>query len=167
MNSPKETHGSWPAHHSELRVPVVASGEITSGRERPTALSRPQLYRHADTSALNFATTAELTPLGGLVGQQRALAAPQFGTRIHKPGFNLFVIGSASAGRLDLRQQFRRAASANRHSVAAGHGDDAARCNATAGPADFEEDNLGCRSAARTDFHLVRSPRRHKRAHPA
>lgn len=67
---------------------------------RPTSvapLQINQLYRHADLSALPFATTAEIEPIGGLVGQRRALDAVEFGTRIDKPGFNLFVIGPPAA----------------------------------------------------------------------
>ncbi len=61
----------------------------------PAALTPSQLYRRADLSSLPFATTADLQPLDGLVGQQRALTALRFGTRIQKPGFNLFVVGSS------------------------------------------------------------------------
>ncbi|HML13526.1 MAG TPA: ATP-binding protein [Xanthobacteraceae bacterium] len=57
-----------------------------------------RLYRPADLSALPFASTAEIEPIEGLVGQGRALDAIQFGTRIAKPGFNLFVIGPFGAG---------------------------------------------------------------------
>ena len=56
-----------------------------------------QLYRPADISKLSFATTADLQPIEGLIGQQRALDAINFGTRIDKPGFNLFVIGPHGA----------------------------------------------------------------------
>jgi lon-related putative ATP-dependent protease len=61
------------------------------------ALQVDQLYRHADLSALHFSTTAEIEPIVGLVGQQRALSAVEFGTRIDKAGFNLFVIGPPAA----------------------------------------------------------------------
>ncbi len=60
-------------------------------------LPADQLYRNADLSALSFVTTADIEPLGGLVGQRRALDAVQFGTRIDRPGFNLFVIGPPAA----------------------------------------------------------------------
>ena len=56
-----------------------------------------RLYRPADISKLSFTTTAELQPIDGLIGQQRALDAINFGTRIDKPGFNLFVIGPNGA----------------------------------------------------------------------
>ncbi len=57
-----------------------------------------QLYRHADVTALDFTTTADLAPGDGLVGQRRALDAVRFGTQIERSGFNLFVIGSPAAG---------------------------------------------------------------------
>ena len=61
----------------------------------PAALNSGQLYRRTNLSSLSFATTADLQPLDGVVGQQRALEALRFGTRIQNPGFNLFVVGSA------------------------------------------------------------------------
>lgn len=55
------------------------------------------LYRATDLSRLKFATTAELLPIDGLVGQERALEAIRFGTRVGQAGFNLFVIGPNGA----------------------------------------------------------------------
>ena len=76
-------------------APASADGKIearTSSVEvRP--LPPERLYRPADLSALSFKTTADLEPEEGFVGQARALDAIEFGTRIGKPGFNLFVIG--------------------------------------------------------------------------
>jgi lon-related putative ATP-dependent protease len=67
-------------------------------KARPVSpLPADQLYRRADLSALDFATTADIEPIGGLVGQRRALDAVLFGTRIQRPGFNLFVIGPPTA----------------------------------------------------------------------
>ena len=51
------------------------------------------LYRCADLSALSFTTTAEIEPLEGVAGQKRAKEALDFGTKLRKSGFNLFVIG--------------------------------------------------------------------------
>ena len=79
-----------------LELPSSAT-EPASDIGMPAALPPGQLYRRADTSALNFKTTAELKPLDELVGQHRALDALQFGTQIRKSGFNLFVIGSAGS----------------------------------------------------------------------
>jgi len=58
-----------------------------------TPLPAERLYGPTDMAALNFATTAELQPLDGLLGQERASEAIRFGTQIDRSGFNLFVIG--------------------------------------------------------------------------
>jgi len=60
-------------------------------------LSADRLYRRADLSGLQFATTDELEPIDGLVGQTRAQDAIRLGTQVEKSGFNLFVIGPRSA----------------------------------------------------------------------
>jgi lon-related putative ATP-dependent protease len=73
----------------------TAPGVLRTATVRPLAGS--QLYRPADLSRLTFSTTAELQPIDGLVGQERALGAINLGTRIDKPGFNLFVIGPNGA----------------------------------------------------------------------
>jgi len=57
------------------------------------SLPPERLYRTADLSALSFKSTADIEPADGLVGQRRALDALEFGTRIGRPGFNVFVIG--------------------------------------------------------------------------
>lgn len=56
-----------------------------------------RLYRAADISALDFATTAELAPLRGLVEQPRAYEAIRFGTEMAVRGFNVFAIGANGA----------------------------------------------------------------------
>jgi len=60
-------------------------------------LSVEQLYRSADPSALSFSSTAEIQLIDGLVGQGRAMDALRFGTKIDKPGFNLFIVGPLEA----------------------------------------------------------------------
>jgi lon-related putative ATP-dependent protease len=64
----------------------------------PSPLAAAQLRQTTDPASLAFATTAEIAPPGALIGQERALDALRFGTRIAAPGFNLFVIGAADAG---------------------------------------------------------------------
>jgi Lon-like LonC helical domain len=61
------------------------------------ALACDKFYRSTDLSKLSFETTAELQPIDGLVGQERAAEAIKFGTKIDKAGFNLFVIGPNGA----------------------------------------------------------------------
>jgi lon-related putative ATP-dependent protease len=71
------------------------------------------LYRRCDLSALKFDTTAELTDLTEFVGHDRALDAVRFGIGIHRPGFNLFLLGPAGTGKYSAVRAFleRRGAS--------------------------------------------------------
>ena len=65
------------------------------------ALSAARLRRTCDVEAFAFATTAELAPIDGLLGQGRAIEAVRVGAKIDKKGFNLFVIGSNAHGMQD------------------------------------------------------------------
>ena len=93
--------------HADMRElkpagrPDAVGADLVSA---PAPLPVARLYRPADLSVMSFETTAEIEPIDGLVGQERAHAAIRFGARIEKPGFNLFVIGPArahAAGRRD------------------------------------------------------------------
>ncbi|MBI2724500.1 MAG: AAA family ATPase [Chloroflexi bacterium] len=57
------------------------------------------LRRTCDPRSLRFKTTAELAPLEGTVGQDRAVAALDFGLGIEADGFNVFVSGLPGSGR--------------------------------------------------------------------
>ena len=70
---------------------------VTNEETAVRPLRVEQLYRATDLSQLKFATTAELEPIDGMVGQARALEAIRFGTQVGKAGFNLFVIGPNGA----------------------------------------------------------------------
>ncbi len=75
-----------------MNDPLVVAG---SGA---LALPAGQLYRACDPSRLGFASTADLAPIDGLIGQARALEAVEIGAKIDKKGFNLFVIGPTGVG---------------------------------------------------------------------
>lgn len=79
----------------QQRAPI--SGDPSRSQAAVQALAASQLYRAADLSRLSFSTTAELEPIHGLIGQDRALGAINFSSRIDKAGFNLFVIGPNGA----------------------------------------------------------------------
>ncbi|AWY99842.1 MAG: AAA family ATPase [Rhodobiaceae bacterium] len=64
-------------------------------------LSADLLYRDCDVSQFEFSTTAELSDAMGLVGQDRALEAIRFGTRMDKSGYNIFALGPHGAGMRD------------------------------------------------------------------
>ncbi len=63
-----------------------------------TRLSTELLARRVDPAGLPFVSTADVQGREEAVGQERALDALRFGTRMQTPGFNLFVIGAPGAG---------------------------------------------------------------------
>ena len=62
-------------------------------------LQAAELRRTVDSKALGFKTTAELEPATGLAGQERALAAIDFGLSMRARDFNIVVVGPSSAGK--------------------------------------------------------------------
>ncbi len=62
-------------------------------------LAAVALRRTVDAGTLGFKTTAELEPIDGLIGQDRALRAIQFGADIKEYDFNMFVLGPPSTGK--------------------------------------------------------------------
>ena len=89
------------ATRTEKIEDASGTGVPQPARSKAPNLLRPlpadQLYRPADISKLSFKTTAELQPVDGMIGQQRAQDAIKLGVGIDKPGFNLFVIGPYGA----------------------------------------------------------------------
>jgi lon-related putative ATP-dependent protease len=53
-----------------------------------------------DPSTLPFDTTQTLEPLKDIIGQQRGVEAFRFGVDMDKPGYNVFVTGTAGSGRM-------------------------------------------------------------------
>jgi hypothetical protein len=62
-------------------------------------LSPEALRWRCDPSQFDFASTEELPPLEGTIGQDRALTAIDFGIGIRNSGFNLFILGQPGTGR--------------------------------------------------------------------
>ena len=62
-------------------------------------VSWERLCWHCNLADLSFECTDELAPLQGLIGQNRALKAIQFGLEVDKPGYNLFVTGLTGTGK--------------------------------------------------------------------
>ena len=58
-----------------------------------------ELFRACDPSRLKFKNTANLKPLEELIGQDRAVAAVEFGIGIRRDGYNLFAAGPAGTGK--------------------------------------------------------------------
>jgi len=72
------------------------------------AVPPQELRRTWDPSALDFATTAELPELEGLVGQEQAVRALEFGLSIRSPGYNIYVAGPSGTGKTSYTSQLVR-----------------------------------------------------------
>ncbi len=91
--------------------PEATTMSSTATPPRPLAAS--ELRRLVDPATLGFKSTAELEPILGLIGQERALKAIQFGASIKSHDFNVFVLGPAASGKTTaVRQYLERTATA-------------------------------------------------------
>jgi len=62
-------------------------------------LKPEELRAVCDPAALPFDSTAELPPLDGMIGQDRAVSATAFGIGMRRPGYSMFVVGAVRTGR--------------------------------------------------------------------
>ena len=62
-------------------------------------VSAEQVCWHCNTAEFSFECTDELAPPQGLIGQERALKAIQFGLEVDKRGYNFFVTGLTGTGK--------------------------------------------------------------------
>ena len=84
-----------------------AGGLVTATTHTPLPVA--ELRRAVDPTALGFKTTTELEPARGLIGQDRALKAIQFGANMGSHDFNIFVLGPAASGKTTaVRQHLER-----------------------------------------------------------
>ena len=56
-------------------------------------LAHSELRAVCDPATLPFRSTAELPPVDGMIGQDRAASATAFGVGMRHAGYNLFVLG--------------------------------------------------------------------------
>jgi predicted ATP-dependent protease len=72
------------------------------------------LRRRCDPDAFDFATTAEIEDVPGIIGQERAEEAVRFAIGIRRYGYNLYALGTSGMGKHGFVRAFleRRAAEA-------------------------------------------------------
>ncbi len=66
-------------------------------KERKLAFS--DLRCICDPKTFSFKTTAQIDPLDGVIGQERAVQAIDFGLNMDSPGYNIFVTGIEGTGK--------------------------------------------------------------------
>ena len=71
----------------------------TNSKPHYVRLSPEKLRWHCDPATIPFQTTAELEPVGGDIGQDRALRALRMGVEMTASGYNLFVCGLSGSSR--------------------------------------------------------------------
>jgi lon-related putative ATP-dependent protease len=76
------------------------------------SLKAEELRAACDPVTLPFRSTAELAPLEGLIGQDRALEATTFGIGMKPDGYNLFVLGPPATGKTSSMRRLLDAAAA-------------------------------------------------------
>jgi predicted ATP-dependent protease len=73
-------------------------------RLKPEALTRP-----FSPEQFNFTNTEDLEPFRGVLGQERAVEALQFGVAMPRPGYNVFVMGEPGTGRFSFVKRYLKA----------------------------------------------------------
>ncbi|MCW4053040.1 MAG: AAA family ATPase [Candidatus Bathyarchaeota archaeon] len=69
-------------------------------------LSIEQLRRKVESGELKCKSTDQLTPLEGIIGQERAARALQFGIEIKERGFNIYASGAPGTGKKTAVKEF-------------------------------------------------------------
>ncbi len=69
-------------------------------------LAPEELYRICDESLFPFRTTDDVPDLAGIVGQERALEAIDFGLNLSSTGFNIYVLGESGTGKTSAIRSF-------------------------------------------------------------
>jgi lon-related putative ATP-dependent protease len=72
----------------------------------PHELTADQLRRCCDPAQFSFATTADAPDLEGIIGQERAARAIEFGIEMPHAGYNIYAMGPAGAGKTSIITQF-------------------------------------------------------------
>ena len=89
----------------DLDMAIAMKRDEQGGASGPGPMPIPplraeQLRWEVPDGILGFRTTAELTPVETILGQPNAQAALRRGVLLEGPGFNVFVVGLLSTGRL-------------------------------------------------------------------
>ena len=89
---------------------MAEASEAAGGAPEP--LPGEALRRVCDPAEIPFATTKEAEPLDHVVGQDRAVAAVEFGIGIRREGYNLFALGPTGTGKHTLIHDYLTRAAA-------------------------------------------------------
>jgi lon-related putative ATP-dependent protease len=74
-----------------------------------------KLRRECDPKVLQCETTKDVSPLEGIIGQDRAVRALRFGLDIRERGFNIYVAGYPGTGRMTAVKDFLEEVAKKKH----------------------------------------------------
>lgn len=81
---------------------------MTNNAQSVTKISLAQATTRLNANSLSFASTAALKPFDGVLGQDRAVNAIQFGVAMNRPGYNIYVMGESGTGRSSYIKDYLR-----------------------------------------------------------
>jgi lon-related putative ATP-dependent protease len=95
-----------------MNIEQTISQPDKSDQKEDRRVPPDRLRWFCDPADLPFETTGQLPLQDGAIGQERGVAALEFGLEMESPGFNLFVAGPSGAGRTTTARTYaeRRAA---------------------------------------------------------
>ena len=67
-------------------------------------LKPEECYFYCDPTQFEFETTETVPPLEGIIGQERAVRAMEFGLMVKKHGYNIFITGPIGTGKSSYAQ---------------------------------------------------------------
>ena len=67
--------------------------------QKPAPIPKTLATQTINSKSLPFETTKDVEPFHGVLGQERAVNAIQFGVAMERPGYNIFVMGDTGTGR--------------------------------------------------------------------
>src|SRR3972149_145973 len=83
----------------------MATPALPKPAGKPREVLPDQLRWRCNPAEFDFKTTADLKPLEGIIGQERALKALQLGVELYGAGYNVFVCGLSGTGRATTVKQ--------------------------------------------------------------
>ena len=70
------------------------------------SLSYQKLRNKCDPKFFKFKDTSEIEPLQGIIGQERAVKAMEFGLKINIRGYNIYMSGMTGTGKTSYAQNY-------------------------------------------------------------
>ncbi|OWZ84903.1 ATP-dependent protease [Natranaerobius trueperi] len=73
--------------------------------EKITPLTKEKLRAYCDESIFEPKSTNDMKPLDGIIGQDRAVKAMEFGLKVQKQGYNIYMAGPTGTGKTNYAKK--------------------------------------------------------------